>query len=189
MELKLDFGCGKTPKEGFESVDLYVVPPKRPEPHHVVDLFDLPLPWETNSVDEIHCHHLLEFLPNRDTTVCVAVPGVARQDLFFAFMDECWRIIKPGSVMSIKVSNAWCTMAFSDPCMRRRFTAECFAYLQREFRASNGCEHYAVGDWGVDVVPIVMSELTGMHEMAVREHIGHKLNVVFAWVVTLVARK
>ena len=119
-ELKLDLGCGQNVREGFEGVDLYGDKAK-----HKVDLFKFPWPFKDGSVDEINCSHFMEHIPAREIEARDLVPlgfgdhgsksnplnlddvcvldGVKYlgkrfigQDMFFAFLDECYRILKPG---------------------------------------------------------------------------------------------
>ena len=152
--IKLDFGCGQNPKEGFEGVDLYSDKAK-----HKVDLFKFPLPFADDSVEEIHCSHFLEHIPAREMETRDLVfsgsdgaEAFLGQDMLFAFMDECYRILKPDCWMHIVVPSGRSNRAFWDPTHRRFFMQETFLYFAREWRKMNGLEHYRVKcNFGVDV--------------------------------------
>jgi len=148
--LKLDLGCGQNPKEGFEGVDI-----RGGKASRVVDLFKFPWPFEDGSVEELHSSHFLEHIPAREIEEQDLHPGdgpamAARreqflgQDMFFAFMDECYRILKPDCWMHVVVPSGRSNRAFQDPTHRRFFMQETFVYLNAEWRKSQGLDHYRV---------------------------------------------
>ena len=95
--LKLDLGCGPHPREGFHGVDIQQYDGK------VGTLFDLrkvPWPWETESVDEVHCSHFIEHLT-----------GIER----IVFMNELYRVMKFGATASIIAPNWSHERAYGDP--------------------------------------------------------------------------
>jgi hypothetical protein len=150
-ELKLDLGCGLNPKEGFEGVDLY-----GDKAIHKMDLFRFPWNFKDNSVDEIHASHLLEHVPAREVEerdlVSAAGKSFLGQDMLFAFMDECYRIMKPDAWMNVVVPSGRSNRAFWDPTHRRFFMQETFLYFAHEWRKMNGLHHYRVKcNFGVDV--------------------------------------
>ena len=57
-KLKLNLGCGDDIRSGFKNVDL-TSPSKRVMAY---DLNQLPLPFGDDSVDYIHCEHMLSYL-------------------------------------------------------------------------------------------------------------------------------
>ena len=100
-ERRLDLACGQSCREGFEGVDMFA------DAKHRVNLMRFPWPWADSSIDELHCSHFVEHIP----MVYVSPEGEYRdvpastgdRDLFFAFFDECWRILKPGGLMTVIV--------------------------------------------------------------------------------------
>jgi hypothetical protein len=166
--IRLDLGCGQNPKEGFEGVDLYGDKAK-----HIVDLFKFPWPFKDNSVDEIYASHLLEHVPareveNRDLVDPVtAGRGLENRagtrylgaDMLFAFMDECWRIMKMDAWMTVIVPSGRSSRAFWDPTHRRFFMQETFFYFFREWRKQNGLDHYRISaNFGANVTHSMLQE-------------------------------
>lgn len=148
--LKLDLGCGQNPKEGFEGVDV-----RGGKAKHVFDLFTFPWPFEDSSVEEIHASHFLEHIPAREVEERDLVGKDKRYlgaDMLFAFMDECYRILKPDCWMHVVVPSGRSNRAFWDPTHRRFFMQETFLYFARDWRTQQGLDHYRVAcNFGVEV--------------------------------------
>ena len=84
---RLNLGCGlDTGDSSYYHVDRL----RLPGVDLVLDLDRFPWPWQDNSVTEIAAKHLVEHLEH-DVTY---------------FMDECWRILKPGGSLYIETPNA-----------------------------------------------------------------------------------
>jgi hypothetical protein len=194
-ELKLDLGCGQTPKEGFEGVDL-----RSAEAKHKLDLFKFPWPFESATVDELHASHLLEHIPAREIEdqdlAMEEVVGMdayiqARktflgQDMFFAFMDECYRILKPESWMTVVVPSGRSNRAFMDPTHRRFFMQETFLYLSEEWRRLQKLDHYNVHtNFGIDVGHTMPQEEGMRSADAQQTRILHYWNTTVDWVAKL----
>jgi hypothetical protein len=192
-ECKLDLGCGVNPKEGFEGVDLY-----GDKATHRVNLFMFPWPFKDNSVDEIFSSHFLEHIPareieERDITGAphheITKETRARfigQDMFFAFMDECYRIMKQDAWMQIFVPSGRSSRAFWDPTHRRFFMQETFLYLNQEWRVYNGLDHYRTkAHFGVDVGQTVPTEESLFSAEAQAERFKTRWNVTYDWVAKI----
>ncbi len=118
--VKLDLGAGRHPKEGFLGVDAI----KFPETAYVVDLAKPPWPWPDSSIDEVNSSHFVEHLDfNRHN------PERVR------FMNELWRVLKPGAKATI-VTPHWCSnRAYGDFTHADKPVAEMFFYyISREWR-------------------------------------------------------
>ena len=179
--VKLDLGCGQNPKEGFEGVDLYGDKAK-----HRVNLFTFPWPFKSNSVDEIHASHFLEHMPAREVEDCATSRGADDKylgaDMLFAFMDECWRILKMDAWMNVVVPSGRSSRAFWDPTHRRFFMQETFLYFARDWRKMNGLEHYRVScNFGVDITHSMPQE-EGLRSAATQQdRFQHLWNVTADW--------
>jgi hypothetical protein len=183
--IKLDLGCGLNPREGFEGVDLYGDKAK-----HKVDLFKFPWPFVDNSVDEISCSHLLEHIPAREVEerdlINAADTHYLGADMFFAFMDECWRILKVGAWMNIVVPSGRSDRAFWDPTHRRFLMQTTFLYFAEGWRIINGLEHYRVAcNFGVDIGHTQPAE-EGLRAAEVQgERLRTLWNVTVDWVAKM----
>jgi predicted SAM-dependent methyltransferase len=177
--IKLDLGCGLNPKEGFEGVDLYGDKAK-----HIVDLFKFPWPFESNSVEEIHSSHFLEHIPAREVEERDLVSGTnyLGADMLFAFMDECYRILKPECWMYIVVPSGRSSRAFWDPTHRRFLMQETFLYFAREWRVQQKLEHYRIScNFGVDVSHSMPQEEGLRSPEAQKERFQHLWNTTVDW--------
>lgn len=151
LPVKLDLGGGQNVREGFECVDL-----NAPNPQHRVDLCKFPWPFEDSSVDEAHCSHFIEHIPNRDIAegdILAQHSAAARdrlhaefvgKDMLLAFFDELYRILKPESTALIIWPALKSVRAFQDPTHRRFIPAETMAYLAKDWRDMNKLDHYRV---------------------------------------------
>lgn len=148
--VRLDLASGQRARDGFTGVDLHAPGAMK------VDLTKFPWPWESGSVDELHCSHFVEHLPMRE----VGHAG-RRKDLFFAFFDECHRILKPGGAMTVVVPALKSVRAFMDPTHRRFVAMETFLYLNADWRKANLIDHYQVEcDFDFNVSPTTQQEET-----------------------------
>lgn len=59
--MKLNYGCGETKLEGFINIDIE----DTTKPDMICDLRKQALPYETESVDKIHCLHNLEHIERK----------------------------------------------------------------------------------------------------------------------------
>ena len=114
------------------------------KPDVVHDLNDLPLPFDDNVFDEIHCVDVLEHIGSQ---------GDWRQ--WFGMFDEFWRILKPGGRFSCAAPRADSVWAWGDPGHTRIIVEEQLTYLVRPQYAQVGktamtdYTSYFVGDWDI----------------------------------------
>lgn len=120
--LKLDLACGQVCQAGFEGVDIAEVEGVK----HVHDLTRLPWPFETSSVDEARASHYLEHLD-----------GAQRID----FMNELWRILKPGAGCLITTPYAWNNRALGDPTHKSMICDWTYYYFNKAWREANKLTH------------------------------------------------
>ena len=171
--VKLDLACGQNCREGFAGVDapgtkahiegeivkIKAKAERTPEDDKRIgeltkafenvkyefNLFKFPWPFEDNSVDEIHTSHFIEHIPMIEVDERGnQVPFGEGKDLFFAFADECYRVLKNDSWITFVTPCLRSNRAFQDPTHRRFFPAEAFYYLWKGFREANRLDHYKV---------------------------------------------
>jgi len=187
VTLKLDLAAGQSPREGFEGVDIW------PQSKHVVNLMQYPWPFEDNSVDELHCSHFAEHIPMifvDDTGAEVSMGMEGAKEAMFKFFDECHRILRPEGWMTVIVPCARSNRGFQDPTHRRFFVAESFLYLSKQWRDINKLDHYNVAcDFGIDVVPIIPTELAVLSPEVQHRRFNGEWNTVLDWQAKLKAIK
>jgi hypothetical protein len=116
-ELRLDFGCGPHPREGFEGVDVLDFGQK-----HVVDLRKR-WPWKDGSVAEAHTSHFLEHLTAAER---------------IHFVNELYRVLAPGAKCQVIVPHWGSARAYGDLTHQWPPVSEFwFYYLDRDWRAAN----------------------------------------------------
>ena len=143
--LRLDIGCGPNKKEGFTGVDQY----KFPGVDVVCDL-KKKWPFNDNTVDEIHCSHVIEHFT-----------GVERCHIY----NEMYRVMKVGAKASLIAPYWGSGRAYGDPTHCWPPISDfSFYYLLKSWRAANAphrdAEHWAEGDtcdfdatWGYSLHP------------------------------------
>lgn len=129
-KLKLDLACGQRPTDGFTGVDIWA------GAEIVHDLLTFPWPFADRSVDEVVCNHFVEHIPMTTTE--------SGQDLLCAFMDELWRIMRPGARATIQHPHLHSDRAFQDPTHRRFIPWQTWLYFNAEWRKANGLDHYDI---------------------------------------------
>jgi len=104
--MKLDIACGNH-KDGSDwtGMDLQ----KRPGVDIVHDLNLHPWPIEPDSVDAAKAWHIIEHIP----PCCVTETGTRFP--FMAFMNECWRVLKPGARLDIETPHGASDGFLHDP--------------------------------------------------------------------------
>ena len=115
--LKLDFGCGPHPREGFDGVDLLPFGQK-----YQLDLAK-PWPWKDASVEEAHTSHFVEHLtaPER-----------------IHFVNELYRVLVPDGKCQIIVPHWASCRAYGDLTHQWPPVSEFwFYYLNRAWREVN----------------------------------------------------
>lgn len=152
--MRLNLGCCDDHRLGYVNVD--IVPPA----DQIVDLSQLPWPWEDSSVDEIVARDVLEHLPDKRAT-----------------MNEIWRVMKPGGVVWIQVPHGtdgdggicdpthcslWSTSDFEyyhpGIAERERFRNSAYYGIKADFRVRNiNTTRYArtFGGYVVEIVAVL----------------------------------
>lgn len=124
--MKLDLGCGRAKKPGFTGVDVTA----DCDADIVHDLTVVPWPFADGSVDEVWCAQFFEHLT-----------GAQR----IAFMEELYRIMKPGAQATI-ITPYWTSgRAMQDPTHQWPPLLEAsYLYFNRAWREANNLGHYGI---------------------------------------------
>lgn len=125
-DLKLDLGCGMHKKQGFLGVDLSA----DCQADIMHDLRIAPWPFAANQVAEVHCSHFFEHLDGRER---------------MAFMNELWRVMKPGA-KAVIITPYWNTLAaIQDPTHAWPPVCETsYNYFNKQWRELSGVQHYPI---------------------------------------------
>lgn len=188
---RLDLACGQQPREGFEGVDLLAAA------DHKVDLLKFPWPFDDDSIDELHCSHFVEHIDNRLVEVRDLVDPNPQSldrwvgvDMFFAFFDEAWRILRPGGKMQVIVPHLKTDRAFQDPTHRRFLPMAAFVYLNRDWLRAQKLDHYRTrSNFDVNVQPTVPVEMTLLAQEVQARRFSENWNTTHDLVADLVALK
>jgi SAM-dependent methyltransferase len=158
-KLKLNFGCGEKTYEDYVNMDKVELP-------GVDVLWDLektPMPFETNSVDEIKCEHILEHVRN-----------------FMPMIEEMWRICKPGAMIYVWGPYFRYEAAYRDPTHERFFTEHSFDYFQDGVNFS----HYSKARFNVRKVELrnhFFSSVKNLHKRIIKYVPFKKFLNIFLW--------
>ncbi len=121
--LRLDLACGQNKREGFLGVDVVQLPGV----DLVYDLDSYPYPWEDSSVSELHCSHFIEHVSD-----------------IKSFMEECYRILSPGGLMTVVAPYYSSVRAFQDFTHVRPVSEVTFQYFNQDWLKAAGLSHYGV---------------------------------------------
>lgn len=105
----LQLGAGRRPLEGAVNHDLWQHSPWIDVAHN---LDDVPWPWDDAAFDKVIALDVMEHLK-----VDVQV-----------WLDECWRILKPGGVLVLRLPSYANPVSYRDPTHRRVYHPETFLY-------------------------------------------------------------
>ena len=113
-KLKIDIGCGKNKKEGYIGIDI--------DPESNADVFAsaLNLPFDDNSVDEVHSRHMIEHL----------APDEAEK-----FFNEIYRVLKIGGEADLKIDCDWSKgrLLKKDPTHKYRYSVKEIENMVKKF--------------------------------------------------------
>lgn len=188
--MKLNLGSGDKNIPGFDGVDFFSTKAK-----YNLNLCKFPWLWEDSSVDELYSEHFLEHIPmsfvKSDGITYSQVPeNVSDRDLLCKFMDECYRILKPGGKFKIIVPSGTSTRGFRDPTHRRFFMIDSFYYFNSKWREDRLIGHYLCQcDFDVDICHIVSNEVLSLSNDAIIKKCNSEWNASLDLNVVLHSRK
>ena len=164
-ESRLNLACGQTKIDGYFGIDI--------KPGDTVDAtMDLEqFPWdiESESVEEIICSHYVEHTSD-----------------LIKFMDEVYRILKPGGRIKVIAPYYNSMRCWQDPTHKRAISEATFLYFNKQWRETNKLDHYGIQSdfdfvYGYDIT----AEWANRSEEARNFAIKHYTNVINDIHVTL----
>jgi SAM-dependent methyltransferase len=129
LAVRLNLGCGNDILPAYVNHD---VRQHRPEVDVVHDLRVLPWPWPSHSADEIRLLDVLEHMP-------AVVPVI----------DECWRLLKPGGLLHVRVPHYQHENAWLDPTHVRPFHLDSFDYFDPDRTLGSKYGFYSERKWKI----------------------------------------
>jgi hypothetical protein len=113
--MRLDLGCGTLKREGFVGVDIR----QFPGVDVVGDLGKETWPWPDDSIEEVHCSHMVEHL-------------TWTERIFF--FNELYRVLKTGAKALVVIPH-WCSPRYyGDPTHKEPMSEYAFAHMNRAWR-------------------------------------------------------
>ena len=109
--MRLNIGCGRDYKPGWINTDAS----QEVTADQYFILGEEDIPQETESAEEIYISGVLE--------------QIGPNEQFVHALNECWRVLKKGGMMTVVVPNARHAVAHRDPFDVRKFTKETFFYF------------------------------------------------------------
>lgn len=122
-QAKLDLACGQNKTEGYFGID--IVPGDNVDA--VMDLEQFPWPIESESADDIVCNHYVEHTSD-----------------LIKFMDEVYRILKPGGKIKFIAPYYTSMRCWQDPTHKRAISEATFLYFNKQWRDTNKLDHYNI---------------------------------------------
>lgn len=157
-ELKLDLACGDHKREGFTGIDIA----ETESVDHVLDLRVFPWPIESESAEEINCSHYIEHIKHDNVALDLkqildksnsfeefkenvnSQDFLAPQDGFIKFINEVYRILKPGGKVYLQAPY-WSSVRFvGDPTHVRPIGESTLWYLDKDWMEKNNLQHYGI---------------------------------------------
>jgi len=155
---KLNLASGESKFDGFLNIDRA----DAPGVNAIIDLEDFPWPIASNSAKEVVCNHYIEHIPmetygrrlirmikNSDSWESFQkrvneVDMEAPSDGLIMFMDELYRILKPGGTATFVTPYYQGSIAWQDPTHRRGITEITYKYFDKQWRHNSKLDHYGI---------------------------------------------
>lgn len=132
-EIRLDLACGNNKRQGFIGIDLTR---EGTQADIECDLEEYPWPFPNSHVDEAFCSHFMEHVSD-----------------LVAFINELWRVMKPGGTVRFVAPYYTSVWASQDPTHKRAISEQTFLYFNREWRETNRLGHYPIiSDFKIETI-------------------------------------
>ncbi len=119
--IRLDIGCGGNKQPGWVGIDIRELPGV--DFVHNLEVF--PWPFDDESVLVAACSHVVEHINPHDS-------------VFISFMNELWRVMKPGGEVAISCPHAMSHGFAQDPTHCNMVNETTWAYFDPEEHRTNG---------------------------------------------------
>lgn len=200
-EPRIDLACGNNKIEGFKGIDVE----KGTAADYIVDLQQFPWPIESESAEEVHCSHYIEHIKHDNVALDLksvldksnsfeefkaninSTDFLKPRDGFIKFMNELYRILKPGGKVTLIAPYYSSMRAFGDPTHQRYMCDFSFYYYNKQYRDSMGLTQYGIDcDFDVKYSYVVSNELTLKSDDVRQKAFLNDLNTVDDIIVELI---
>jgi hypothetical protein len=164
--IKINLGCGKEIKEGFDGVDIVDFGQK-----HILDIRK-GLPFKDNSVDEVYSRY---FVP------CLTNYGNKFERV--KFFNELYRVMKPDAIATIIVP-AWnAAGGYGNPTFQEPLYEGALLFLNKEWRGTNVPEfsQYTCDfepTWGYNMHPSIIARNQEYQQFALTNYCNSALDLL-----------
>lgn len=124
MAKKLDIACGNH-KQAADWIGMDIQ--RLPGVNIVHDVNVHPWPVDDASIDQAQAWHIVEHIPP------VTVTEKGTRFTFIEFMDECWRILKPGAEIDIECPHGASEVFLHDPTHCNHVTEITWEYFDASY--------------------------------------------------------
>jgi predicted SAM-dependent methyltransferase len=204
-ELKIDLACGVHKKPGYYGIDSESVIGV----DCVMDLQQYPWDIESDSVEDIHCSHYIEHIKHDNVALDLAEivnksntfeefkvninnkEFLQANDGLVKFMNEVYRILKPGGKITIIAPFYASKRAFQDPTHQRFMTESSFNYFNKQWLGMVGMNQYELNikcDFDLNVSYLVTNEMTLKSEEIRQKAFENDWNVIDDVIVEMTKR-
>lgn len=167
--MRLNLGCGRDIRQGWVNIDCA----PGPGVDHVTDFDNAPvLPFPDDSVEHSEASHLIEHL---------------RRPL--PFMQELWRVTKPGGTLALLCPHGSSDDADTDPTHVRRMYEGSWPYFGQPFYWRTTDSYGYKGDWQTEEVQLLLEPGLGLADEEAAAAVRRQRNLVAEMRARLVAVK
>lgn len=121
---RINLACGNNPVKGFTGIDLLKEGTKA---DYCFDLEQYPWPIESGVAEQVHCAHFIEHV-----------------DDAISFIDEIYRILKPGGAVRFVAPYYTSIRAWQDPTHKRAISEAFFHYFDQDWRKFANVDQYPI---------------------------------------------
>ena len=202
-ELKLDLASGDNKLEGYKGIDISDCN----SVDYVMDLQSFPWDIKSESAEEINCSHYIEHIKHDNVALDLAKivnesndfaefkkninndSFINSQDGLIKFINEVYRILKPGGKLRLVAPYYSSMRAFGDPTHVRYIADFSFYYFNKEWRDTNKLSHYGINcDFDITYSYHITNEMTLKSEEVRKKSFANDLNVIDDIIVELIKR-
>ncbi len=202
-EPRLDLACGNNKREDFKGIDIV----KTDSTDYVFDLQQYPWPIESESVEEINCSHYIEHIKHDNVALDIknildkcstfeefkekinSPEFLQPKDGFIKFMNEIYRILKPGGKVHIVAPYYASMRAIGDPTHIRSIGDSTCWYLSKDWMNGNKLQHYGMDcNFDVKISYYITNEITLKSEEVRRKAFMNDWNVIDDIIIDLIKK-